>query len=73
MRFSLNGRSFKLEFDTCTVDDCIRTVNQDGGHIPDVGMKNLGLSFYTRYERESQNQTDIFVVEEHNGTDVSTA
>ena len=28
-------------------------------------MKNLGLSFYTRYQRESQNQSGILVVKEH--------
>ena len=36
-------------------------------------MTNLGLCFNTRYQRESQNQTGICVVEEHNGTDVNTA
>ena len=29
-------------------------------------------SLYTRYQRESQNQTGIFGVEEHNRTDVNT-
>ena len=33
-------------------------------------MKNLG--FYTRHQRESQNQIGIFVVEEHNWTHVNT-
>ena len=33
-------------------------------------MKNLSLSFHTSYQ--SQNQTGIFVVEEHNETDVNT-
>ena len=46
MRFSLHGRSSKLDFN----DVQLVTVsgNQDGGHIPEAGMKNLGLSFYTR-------------------------
>ena len=35
-------------------------------------MKNLGLSFYTKQQRKYQNQTGIFVVEEHNGTHVHT-
>jgi len=38
----------------------------------EAGMKNRGLSFYARYQRESQSQTGIFVVEEHNGTNVET-
>ena len=32
----------------CTVDDCIRTGNKDGGHKQEAGMKNLGLSFYAK-------------------------
>ena len=55
-----------------TVDDCIRTGNQDGGHKPVAGMNSLRLGFHTRYQWESRYQTGIFVVEEHNGTDVNT-
>ena len=69
MRFPLNGRSSKLDF----VDVQLMTGNQDGGHKPEAGMKNLGLSFYTRYQRESPNQTGIVVIEEHNRTNVNTA
>ena len=73
MWFSLNGRSSKLDFDDIqSVDDCSRTGNQDGGYKPKAGMKNLGLSFCTRYQRESQNRTGIFVVEEHKWTHVNT-
>ena len=35
-------------------------------------MTNLSLSLYTRYQPDSNNQTRIFAVEEHNGTDVNT-
>ena len=35
-------------------------------------MNNSSLSFYIRYQRESQSSTGIFGVEEHNGTDVNT-
>ena len=37
MRFSLNGRSFKLDFDDVQLMcGCIRTGNQDGGHLPEA-------------------------------------
>jgi len=35
-------------------------------------MKNLGVGFLTRCEQESQNQTSISVIEEHNKTNVKT-
>ena len=42
LRFSLSGRSSKLDFDdVCIVDDCIRTGNQDGG------QRSIHTNFWT--------------------------
>ena len=42
MQFSLNGRSsILIGFRWCTVDDCMRTGNQDGGRTPEAGMNKL--------------------------------
>ena len=39
--------------------------------IQEECMKNVSLSLYTRKQRDSNDQTRIFVVDEHNGTDVN--
>ena len=58
---------------TCTDDDCIRTGNQDIYiciYKPYTGSRYEKLT--SLQQREHQNRTHIFVVEEHNGTDVNT-
>jgi len=72
---SLNGRSSKLDFD----DVQLITLAE-----PEIKMVAINRNRYeklrchlvsvcTRYYWDSRNQTGIFVVEEHNGTNVETA
>ena len=51
MRFSLNGIGRPNGLRRRAVDDCIRTGNQDDGHKPEMGMKNVNLSLNTRQQR----------------------